>query len=65
MECPTDGMLAHKRERLHDVVRPTPMPEAEAMWAAPCIRLSMCPRPHMRSGHIFCKVNTCLMGYAA
>ena len=36
VECLTDGMLAHKRERLHDVVRPTLNPEAEALWAALC-----------------------------
>ena len=37
VECPTDGTLAHKRERLHDVVRPISITEAEAMRAAPYV----------------------------
>ena len=44
MECPTDGMLAHKRERLHDVVRSTSMPEQEAVWAAPYNQGSQAPQ---------------------
>ena len=40
----SDDMLAHKRERLHDVVRSTSMPEREAVWAAPCNQASQVPQ---------------------
>ena len=61
-ECPTDGMLAHKRERLHDVVRPTYIAEAEAVWAAPCNQASQVPQAaHVLKRGIACEAHKCLM----